>query len=658
MRYPYSCLRQYLQQPFSPEELILWLDTLGLSPQVIKSDPEDLVLEIETPANRPDLLSLIGLARAIAPFGRLTVQLPRCCFAEDLQEVFPVNIENIEDCLYYSCRVMRGVKVAPSPSALKDTVEKLGFRSSLNVVDLSNLVMAETGQPLHVFDLDRICKKITVRRAFSGEKIITLDGRQRLLDNDILVIADEEKSVALAGIMGGANSEVTNQTVNLLIESAVFSPGRIRRGSKKLGLSTEAALRFEKGIDPQTACFGLERLISLIKEMAGGHIGPVSWTGEREKKLSAVELDAEHLQTFLGSEIPGDFLTELFSQSGFSVTRKGNVYQVTIPSFRNDIQDEVDLIEEVAKYWTYERIPSCFPSVEIIPTPTSRQYLLLERIQDIMMRLGCTEVITSSLIPEDWEKFCPDKCIPIVNPLSQNASRLRSCLIPGLLEVVRFNLTRGRENMQLFELGTVYQYQESAEKLSLGLVVYRDKAFFTLKGIVESFFAECGIFSLEWKSSTGCLENLGQLVEIEWKKGKTGYLVLPGEKVLKFFDIGSAVAVGEIFVEGLEEQLFRIKKFVPPPRFPSSRRDFSFIFSENVVWPEVEKILRNLHLPVESIDVFDTYQGEKISPGCLSISFSVIFRHPERTLLAEEVEEFTRLIAKTLEENFSARIRQ
>ncbi|HOL66620.1 MAG TPA: phenylalanine--tRNA ligase subunit beta [bacterium] len=659
MRYVYSLLREYLKGDFPPEELLHWLERLGLNPSVVETSPQDMVFEIEAPANRGDLLSLIGLARTIAPLAALKVSLPDINYQESITEKFPVNIEDTQDCPYYSCRIIRGIKIAPSPPDLRKKVEQSGFRSSLNVVDLSNLVMAETGQPLHVFDLSRLNAEVRVRRAQPGEVLITLDGRERKLDAETLVIADAEKPVALAGIMGGANSEVTGQTTDILVESALFAPHRVRRGSKRVGLTSEASLRFEKGLDRETVRYGLERLTCLIKDFADGQIGPVSWAGVAEPQPRIVRMNQEKLAALLGTNIPESFLKNLFHQLGISLSAEKGRYHLRIPSYRSDLEEEVDIIEEVARYWSYEKIPVSFPCPEIIPTPTSREYLLLEHLQELMARMGWVEVITSSLIPEDWAKLFNTDGVPLVNPISQSASHLRGSLVPGLLEAVRFNLHRGLEEMRLFEIGNVYQDSACPEELCLGLALCEAEDCFFLKGTVEVFLRECGVGKIEWVPLANSLAAPGGCLAVKGDGKALGQLLLPGKGLRDFFNLEKEkIAVAEIFPARLSQLIFSPKWFTEPSRFPASRRDFCFLFPEDIDWARVERLLWQLALPMEKITVFDIYHGEKNPPGTISVSFSVVFRHAEKTLTAEEIDRFSRLIIDSLQQNLPARLRQ
>ena len=341
MRYSYKILMNYVVGELKKEEMINYLKILGLNPKIIKEEDDDIIFELETPANRPDLLSFIGILREIMPFGNFNLKdFGKTSYKEEIYDVIPVEIENLNDCFYYSCRIIRNIKNTFSENGLKKVIEDMGFKSSFNVVDISNLVMCETGQPLHIFDLDKIKGKIIVRKGKKGEKLITIDGKEREVE-DVLLIADEEKPIAIAGIMGGANTEVTYQTRNILVESAYFNPVIIRKGSKKIGLVTEASLRFEKGLSMSMAKNGMERATEMIKEFCGGEIGKVNFKGlELEKKEKEIYFKKENVEKILGIKIENEFLRKTFDKLDFKIKKENDgLLLLKIPDYRNDINE-------------------------------------------------------------------------------------------------------------------------------------------------------------------------------------------------------------------------------------------------------------------------------------------------------------------------------
>ena len=654
-------IKEYLKGEFSRKELIEYLDNLGYNPLIIE-DNEDLIFELEIPANRGDLLSIIGVCREILPMKSLSLQLPEINFEEKISEKMDVKVENYQDCPYYSCRIIKNVKVEPSPAWLKEKVEKMGFRSINNLVDISNFVTGFTGQPIHIFDLKKIKGGIVVRRGRENEEIETLDGKIRKLNSEILVISDSEKPIALAGIMGGKNSEVDDGTTSILIESAKFSPVTVRKGSKILGITTEASLRFEKETDIERVKEGLEWTTFLVKEVCGGEIGPLSSSGiytSEEKK--EIPLNINKLFQYLGKEISEDIITNLFKKISFSVRKEKNFFYVKPPVWRNDIKEDVDLIEEIAKYIGYSNIPSEFPIENLKPTPSESEYKKIEKIKDIMKNLGFNEVITSSLISEDIIKLTNLKSIPLLNPISKNFAYLRPSLTLSLLETAEFNLSKQIKNFKIFEIGKVYEERDRkySEEYHLCLETVNEGDFFTLKGVVEEFLERCGIENIEWKKDSHPLGEDEKILSIFYKDTRIGFLFYPDEKLKEFFDLKKEnIFIAEIYIQKILQYLFPKRYFQKLPKFPSSRRDLSFLIPQDISWQEIEKEIKSLKIPLEKIEVFDIYRGKNIPKDKISISFTLIFRDPERTLESEEVDGYVKEIVEVMENKFKAVMRK
>jgi Phenylalanyl-tRNA synthetase beta subunit len=408
MRYSYKILMNYIVGELAKEKMINYLKILGLNPKIIKEENSDIIFELETPANRPDLLSFTGILREIMPFGNFALRdMDKTTYKEEISDFIPVEIENLNECFYYSCRIIRNIKNSFSTEEFKKSIEDMGFKSSLNVVDISNFVMCEIGQPLHIFDLDKIKGKIIVRKGKKGEKITTIDGKEREVE-DVLLIADEEKPIAIAGIMGGANTEVSQQTKNILIESAYFNPVIIRKGSKKIGLITEASLRFEKDLSISMAKKGMERATEMIKEFCGGEIGRLSFKGlELKKEEKEIYLKKENIEKILGLKIEEEFLRKIFDKLNFKIKNEDEKkFLLTIPDYRKDIKEEIDIIEEIAKYKKYSDIPEEMPVINIQPSFVFSKYETIKKIKHLLVNLGFSEVITLSFISDRVvEKF-------------------------------------------------------------------------------------------------------------------------------------------------------------------------------------------------------------------------------------------------------------
>jgi len=566
---------------------------------------------------------------------------------ETVPDTIPVRIEDENDCRYYSCRIIKGINPSAHPAWLKESMEKLGYRSSFSVVDISNYIMAETGQPLHMFNLDSIEGFIEVRRAKKGEVLVTLDGKKRELDEGVLVIADSKKVVALAGMMGGENSEVAGHTKNILIESAVFNPVVVRRGRRKLGLATEASARFERGIDAGCCKRGMARAAFMVNQICGGETGPLSETGGMDEQPVEIKLEGKKVNSLSGLEIESGFIEELLGKLNFEVKKKGSVYTVKPPLYRKDIREDVDIIEEIVKYRQYSEVPSEIPVASIKPTSSSGEVQIMEKIKDIAARLGFTEVVNMGITSKE-NAALPGGPVPaeIENPVSANLGFMRTSLIPEMMEAAGFNVNHEVKSLDIFELGRVYRGEKgsSSEEWRLAFLSMNSGGFFELKGKIHKLLEKSGIDNIDYKGQPGIFspdENLG----IYCGGVEAGNIfIASGDSKERHGLQKEEVCGGEIFLEKIKGEMSFSGAFCEQARYPSSRRDFSFIFPEGIVWKEVEELILSLKLPAERIEFFDFYKGKNIPDFCISVSFSVIFRSLERTLGAEEVAGFTEKI--------------
>ena len=661
MRYSYKILKNYIIGRLEKEEMLHYLGILGLNPKVIKEEKDDFVFELEAPANRPDLLSFIGLLREIMPFWNFTLKdLVKTSYKEEIIEFVPVEIENPNDCFYYSCRIIKNIKNSLSEGEFKKIIEDLGFKSSFKVVDISNFVMCEIGQPLHIFDLDKIEGKIIVRRGKKGEKIITIDGKEREVEN-VLLIADEKKPIAIAGIMGGANTEVTFQTKNILIESAYFNPVVIRKGSKKIGLVTESSLRFEKGLSISMAKMGMERVTEMIKEFCDGEIGIVNYKSiELKEEEKEIYLKTENIERILGIKIEDRFLERTLEKLEFKIKKeKEGLFLLKIPDYRKDINEEIDVIEEIAKYKKYSDIPEEIPTVNLCPTSVFSKYEILKKIKHLLTNLGFSEVISLSFISDKIvEKFNLD-AVKIENPLSQSFSFLRNSLIFNILEVIKYNVFHQNEKFEIFEIGKIYKKEDGKfkEENSLLIASYNLSPFFDFKGKIEIFLKKCGLENIDYVKVSNFFAQDGTNYEIYYLENKIGKIFWVSEELKNFYDIKKDVYICEIFLEEFLNHINFEKKFKQLPKFPSSKRDFSFFFHKNINWKEIEREIKSLNLPIEEIEVFDIYRNKNIPENLISVSFSVIFRSPLKTFQNEEIDNFSRKIIEIIEKKFNGKLR-
>lgn len=659
MKYSYKILKEYIDGEIEFEKLIEFIDILGLNPAIIEKNG-DVIFELEIPANRGDLLSLIGIAREIIPFTKNKLNLPPMDFTEEIEVTKKIKIENKNDCPYYSCRIIKNIEKIYSPPAFIEKIKKLGFSSSFFPVDISNFVMAETGQPIHIFDLDRLNGEIIIRRAKKGEKIKCLDEKDYSLDEDVLVIADSEKPVAIAGIIGGINSCVTEKTKNILIESAVFNPVVVRRGSKKLGIVTEASLRFEKGISTDTTEMGMERTAYLIKEMCGGKAGKLNYSGKKDTKEIIIKVRQKKIEKVLGIKIEEKFIEEIFRKTDFQVKKEKNTFLIKAPSYRKDIKEDIDIIEEIARYRNYSSINEEIPSAEITPTISDKNYEKYEKIKNILVNFGFFEIITLSLISEEFVEMLNLDCIKIENPLSSNFAYLRPFLSIQMLDVFKTNISHQVKQGKFFEIGKVYfmdndNYKEEMH-LSFGLL--NSGNFYHIKGVVEELLKQCGVENLTYKIETNFMSVKKGAQAILYNDTKIGEIFIPEKEILEKFEVEKEeIYIAELYIEKIVDILSFKKEFKKLHRFPFSKRDFSFILPFEINWEEVVREITSGEMPVEKVEVFDIYKGKNVPSGKISVSFSVYFRSEKRTLTAEEIEKFSKKIISIIEEKFNGELR-
>ena len=552
-----------------------------------------------------------------------------------------------------------------------------------NVVDITNYILFTYGEPLHAFDLDKIASQshragvrqfdIRVRRAGRGEKIITIDGQEKILESDILVIADAEKPVAVAGIMGGRDTEVTGSTKNILLEAAVFNPVLIRRGRQKLGLQSESSYRFERGIDIGIVEAASVQAAALIQELAGGSCILSSRAGVLKAKEKTVVLDAERARGFLGVNIASGQIKKILSNLGFYIRAKTkNSFYVTAPSYRPDINTEIDLVEEVARIYGYDAVPKSLPAVKPRVWTDKKRDLRIA-IKNILTALGLSEVITYSLTDkdklQDFTVLMDSPAIEILNPLSKEQGVLRPTLLPGLLSCVAVNLNQKQDYIYIFEIASEFRRQagQVKEELVLGIAACGDMSLLLrqglvreeigvlhLKGVLETLFARLGIKDYQLQHAASA-----DTIEIFVGQEKLGFIrVFPGALLDKFEIKNRRVCGLEIFLDKLFPYINCEKKFVPLPIYPAITRDFSIILQDDA---GVEGILRTIKGKgtdlLQGVQVVDYYKGKQIPSGCKGLTISCLYRSAERTLTEEEVDVIQAAVRDALIKERGVRMR-
>ena len=657
------------------EELKEWL---------LEQEP---VLELDLTPNRGDWLSVIGVARELGAYLGCKVKLPEIKLEEKepaIGEKAEVVIEDYQGCPRYVARLIEGIKIAPSPKWMQERLEASGIRAINNVVDITNYVMLEFGQPLHAFDFDLLRKnKIVVRRAKEGEKFTTLDGVERILSSSVLLICDGVGPVAVAGIMGGENSEVRQETSRVLIESAFFDPTIIRRGASLLGMQTEASKRFERRVDPLGTARACDRAVQLMTELCGGEVraGRLD-VYERLLEPEPINFRLAQIPRLLGFDVEKSKVITYFKNLGMEVEEKSSQeLKVTPPGFRGDIKEEIDLIEEVARLYGYEKITPQMPEFQMAPLIRSKKDDFRSQLRRLLEHLGFSEVVNLNFqSPKVLEWLDPENKLPspvkIQNPLGEDTSLLRISLIPALISNLAFNLARQKELVKIFELNKVFfpakegeELLDEREKLA-GLIARREpkqlwklqdpeQGFYELKRAVELVLDQLHFPGARIEPSSDVPYLLpGKTARIMLGKERAGELGELDPKILERYDISVRAFVFEIDFELLVKYQRELGKVELPSRYPASYRDISFLVDEEVYHQQVLNAIRQVHSDlIVSVELFDIYRGSKLPSGKKSMTYRLWYQSWERTLTDEEINALHRKVAMKLKEKLGAEIR-
>lgn len=642
---------------------------------------DDVLLDFEVTPNRPDCLSVIGIAREVSALTGNPVRYPAVSVPEGgerVEEVAGVQIEDAEGCPRYAARVVMGVRVGPSPRWLRRRLESVGLRSINNVVDVTNFVLLEMGHPLHAFDLSRLAeRRIVVRRALAGERIRTLDGVDRSLTPEVLVIADAARPVAVAGVMGGGGSEVTATTADVLIESAYFEPRRVRAGRRLLNLSTEASQRFERGADFDAPVRALDRAAALIVAVAGGtaaqgHLDVYP----RPLTPPTVALRRRRVNEVLGTDLSDRTISRILTALGCLVAGGDGALKVTVPTCRPDLTREADLVEEVARLYGFDRIRSRGVRAWNVSVRRSPEERLRDRLRALLTGLGMTEVVTNTLIDEGWVSLCGLETSPVrvSNPVSAEAAALRPALLPSLLNVARWNLNRKVERICIFEIGKVFSRPAlggAEERVEVAGLLIGPRSvgfwegerpefdFFDAKGVLEGLFAHLSARPVSTPPFASAIYEPGPSAEVRLGEETVGTVGQVRRSVAGAFDIRRDAFAFVLDFQRLLSCVDERRTFSPLPRFPAVERDFALVVGEGVQAGGLQSLIREEGgTIVEAADVFDLYRGDKVPPRHKSVAFSLRFRAPDRTLSEGEVDEVCGRILRRLREVYGAELRK
>ena len=664
-------LREFVDARVDDRRLAQDLTAVGIAVESISGEGKNTVFEMEIGTNRPDAMNHYGVAREASviynlPLLALDSKLPAAPGNSD----FAIEIADQTGCARYTARVVRDVKIKPSPDAMAKRLLLVDQRPINNAADATNYTLWEMGHPTHVFDLDLLeGGKILVRRAFSGETLKTLDGVERKLTPEDLVIADAVKPVALAGVMGGFDTMITAKTKNILIESAWFDPATVRKTARRHGLHTDASHRFERGADFEATTKACDRVAVLLLESAGGELdGGAIDVVARQVDLAPVALHLSEVHRILGEKLETNEIFRILQQLGFELMpeRGGDPdFTVHIPSWRLDVEREIDLVEEIARLHGYDKFANTLPAYAgaVVEVPDAEKDL---KLRSSLLALGYDEAVSLTFIShEDAETFSSAPVVELANPQSEEASVMRSSLVPGMLNMLAYNLNRGADRVRLFEAGSIFEATDSGtaepKRICMGATSppsaknaegwgTQDGGFFDLKGDVENLLQAFQHQTLTYDAQTSDY----------YHSGRSARALMDGALVAQFGQLHPDVAarrklrqsvfVAEFYVDRLYPQGLRVVRYQPLPRYPAVERDFSFVFDDAATFEQIQRAVIALGLAeLRSFIPVEIFRGGNVPAGRYSLLLRARFQSAERTLREEEVAQWSAQIIKALE---------
>jgi len=697
MIFSYNWLQSFFEKRLpNPKKLGELLTLHSFEVQKIEKRGNDWVFDIDVTPNRADCFSHLGMAKECGAILNSKLKTQKSTFVPssgrgkpqlktknlDIKNFITIEVKSKTDCPRYTAKVILGVKVKPSPRWIQERLISCGLQPINNIVDATNYVMLEVGQPLHAFDLDKIkganskqipnpksqipnnVKKIIIRRARKGEKIKTLDDKIYILNENILVIADKESPIAIAGIKGGKKAQISEETKNILIESANFNPVLIRKGQRELKLKTDASFRFEHGLDPNMTEMALLRVTSLIQEIAGGKVlaGEVDYYPQKVKPRT-VNLNIKKLQKVLGIEIPPNKVLEVLKRLGLEIKkRKKDIIVVGIPTIRKDLQIEEDLIEEVGRIYGYEHI-TVNPPKTLLKLPEKEDALVwASKVRRILKELGFVEVYNYSFISEkDKQKLDLVKLIELENPISDEFKYLRPSLLINLIKNIQEN-QKNFKQFKLFEIGKIFYQQKEklAEKRMLSGVIFGEKdGFYLIKGIIDSLLEQLGVSDVFYdeyqptpEDSLCSFWHIRKSAEIKVSNKEIGFLGEISKKVTSLYDIHSEIYAFDIDFDKLSKLASEEQEYLPISKYPAAVRDIAILTPLNTKVADVMNAIYGAGGKLlKDVDLFDIYMGEEIPDGKKNLAFHLIFQSDQKTLSSEEVDKLFTKIIQALEEN-------
>ena len=645
----------------------------------------DTVFELEITPNRPDCLSHIGIARELGAYYNKEVKYPSFVINSESSEKTADNISvEIEDsnlAKRYVARIIKNVTVKESPKWLKERVESIGIRSINNIVDASNFIMMELNQPNHTFDLDKIeGGKIVVRAGHENEKLVTLDEQERELNSEDIVISDGVKAVALGGVMGGQNSEITENTKNILLEVANFNSQNVRKTSRRLTLFSESSYRFERRVDEENAINVINRLANIIQEVAGGEIleGAVDNYPVPYKKKTAT-LNFERLNRFVGKNIPRETVIGILTRLEIEVVDNGETLTLTAPTYRDDLENEQDYFEEVIRMYGFDNIENILPKLDISEKPVIDTTKLSTQVKLIAANAGLKEVINYSFVPKDvmekikYTSVERENLIDLLRPITEDFVTLRPTLLYSLLKNAKENMNRNATNIRFFEVSRTFVKAEelAKEEVKLGIILAGENNktlwnpkpvpydFYDLKGIVEEIFTQLKFNNYMIKRSEQSQFHPGRSVDVFVGRELIGSFGEIHPDVLENFDLGkTSVLVGEFNIDLIQKYIGKKVNYQGIVKYPAVPRDFAFVMREDILVGDVLKTIQKVDKKIEKVELFDIYQGAGVLPGMKSVAISVILRDKNKTLEEKEIVDISNKIVAKVEKDYGAVLRK
>ncbi len=656
--------------PESPENgIYIFPEDAEIGASAVKAlGLDDVVFEYEVTSNRVDCFSVIGIAReAAATFGKKFVPpvVPETGNGEDVNEYVKVSVENTELCPRYCARVVKNIKIGPSPKWMQRRLASVGIRPINNLVDITNYVMEEYGQPMHAYDLDTIAgRQIVVKNARDGEKFTTLDGQERQMDTDVLMICDGEKAIGIAGIMGGENSMITDDVKTMLFEAACFDGVNIRKSSKRVGLRTDASGKFEKGLDPNNAKAAIDRACQLVEEMGAGEVvgGTVDVYGKKKEPVR-VPFDAGKINAMLGTEISGEKMLEYLKQIDLEYDEEAK--EVIAPTFRQDLFRLADIAEEVARFYGYDNIPTTLPTGEATTGKLTFKLRIEQAARDIAEFCGFSQGMCYSFeSPKVFDKLrIPAdsplrRAVEIMNPLGEDYSIMRTISLNGMLTSLATNYNRRNKDVRLYELGNIYLPKSlpltelPEERMQFTLGMYGKGDFFSMKGVVEEFFEKIGMKDRETYDPNAGKPFLhpGRQANIIYDGKIMGYLGEIHPEVADTYGIGERAYIAVIDMPEIMGYATFDRKYFGIAKYPAVSRDISMVVPKQILAGQIEEVIAAKGGKyLESYALFDLYEGSQIREGFKSVAYSTVFRAQDKTLEDAEVAAAMNRILKGLE---------